>query len=80
MIENIATSRGPGPVGAQRVLAQDALEARADAGDRTPRALVAGVGLELHARCAEDVEGVLESSSFALGLRRVPRQGSPYQV
>ncbi len=64
MIENIATSRRPGPSARRECLRRMPSKRRADAGDRAPRALVARVGLELHAGRAEDVEGVLEQQQL----------------
>ena len=69
----------PGPVGAPRVLAQDALERRAGAGDRAPRLLVARVGLELDARRAEHLEGVLEQQQLGGRVQAgaAPRRAVP---
>ena len=60
--------------------AEDALELGADADDRAPRALVAGVALQRHPLAAQLVEGVVSRSSFAAGLTRVPCHGPPYHV
>ena len=60
------------PVGHDRVAPEDALERRADAGQRVARALVARVGLELDPVGAERLERVGQLEQLRLAVRAGP--------
>ena len=68
VIENRAESRGWSSA-ARRCAAKDALVARADAAERAPRPLVAGVGVEADALHVPRLEGERQHQPLHLGVR-----------